>query len=177
MAPGRHGYSLLEVVVALAIVTVAILALAGSIYQSNLLQQSSGERMIAYNAARSLIEKMRSVPLSEVYARYNASPGDDPGGSGTAAGPFFDVQGLVAPGGGRVGCVRFPEAGSPATLREDVRDAAFAMPEGRDLNRDGQIDSASRAGDYAILPVRIELAWEGVRGRQKLEFNALLTEK
>lgn len=177
MARGHSGVTLLELVIALTILVIAVLAFVSSIYQSSMLQQTGRERAVAYNAARSQIEKMRSVPLGEVYARYNANPDDDPGGKGSAPGPQFDIEGLASLPAERVGRVFFPEAGVPPTLREDVRDPAFGMPDGRDLNRDGVIDSSSHARDYRILPVSVVLAWQGVRGRHTLRMDALLTAK
>ncbi len=171
------GVTLVELVVALAVLAIAVLALLSAIYQSNLLGQATRERTVAYNAARQQIELIRGLPVHEVYGRYNADPGDDPGGKGAAPGPEFDVPGLAARPGARVGRISFPEAGVPPSLREDVCDASFGMPRGRDLNRDGRIDALPRAGDYRILPMRITLTWEGVSGRQRLEMGMLLTEK
>jgi hypothetical protein len=106
---------------------------------------------------------MRAAEFEQVFALYNPDPADDPLGSGTAPGSTFTVDGLSpAAAGAVVGRIEFPVV--DGLLRETCVDAELVMP--RDLNLDGVVDSNSRAGDYAILPVRIVVEWASRTGRQ-----------
>lgn len=69
------------------------------------------ERALAAEAARGMLERLHNEPLREVFALYNASPEDDPGGAGSAPGNRFAVAGLRPTEGsddGLVGEVVFP---------------------------------------------------------------------
>lgn len=174
--PPRAGLTLLELTLAMAVLSVAIMALLSTVISSLRLQESTRERMKAYNAARALLERMRGEPFNEIFARYNADPSDDPGGPGTAPGNAFTVPALPAVSGGTVGRILFPTDPS-GNLREDVDDPAMGMPGGRDLNGDGVIDAVSHGGDYELLPVRVLVEWDGANGRARVELNWLMTRK
>lgn len=169
--------TLLEVVLALGILVMGLLTLSAAMHGARGVNKAAKEQVSAFNAARNQLEKLRNERFVDVYARYNVDPADDPGGPGAAPGAEFDVPGLMPMPGKRVGRIVFPEKGSPPALREDVEDPVFGMPKGRDLNRDGVIDGAPRAGDYRILPVRVLLEWKDARGTRRLELNAFLSEK
>jgi hypothetical protein len=135
------------------------------------------ENAIASEAARSVLETMRSLPFEEVYATYDADPANDPAGAGSAAGRRFAVSGLAPradDADGLIGTVRFPgvEVGDAGELREDVWDDELGMP--RDLNADHVIDDRDHALDYIRLPVAIELAWQGTTGERRLAVHAML---
>jgi type II secretory pathway pseudopilin PulG len=165
-AQKRAGISLLEVLIALVMFTVAVTAYAGAVASTS---QSSTERRassLAAAAARDMIERMRATPAHERFAAFNTNPADDPGGAGTAPGGAFAVEGLTAMPGdadGFVGAVEF--ALLEGELREDATDARLGLP--RDLNGDTLIDSNSRANDYVILPVRIRVEHQ-VRGDRRV---------
>jgi len=128
------------------------------------------ETVLAMTAARHMAEQIRSEAVAGVFARYNNTPTDDPGGAGTAPGPYFDVLGLnVIPGDpdGMVGEIIFPVVGN--TLHEDVVDAALGLP--RDLNGDGAVDGADHSGDYEILPYTIRIRWTGKTGTRTFELQ------
>lgn len=152
----RRGVSLLEVLIALVMFTIAAAAYAGALASTS---ESSAERRaasLAAAAARDVVERMRALPGHERFASYNASPADDPGGAGTAPGAAFDVEGLSPVDGdadGRVGEIWFPTLAG--ALREDVVDARLGMP--RDLNGDTLVDALSHSSDYVILPVRVRV--------------------
>ncbi len=162
----RAGISLLEVLIALVMFTVAVAAYASAVASTS---QSSAERRaasLAAAAARDVIERMRATPAHQRFASYNADPSDDPGGAGTAPGALFAVEGLSPlPGDadGFVGVVEF--ALLEGQLREDAVDARLGMP--RDLNGDTLVDGNSRASDYKLLPVCIRIEHE-VRGDRRV---------
>ncbi len=165
-APTRRGFSIVEMVVVFAIVTVAISMFARTLASSKKLDPMSTETAVAASAARSMIEKMKNHAFEDIFELYNSSPTDDPGGAGTGPGAEFDVPGLmpIAPGA-KCGKIIFP--GDKTTLREDVEDAMLGLP--RDLNADGVIDGLDHSDDCLILPIRIRVEWvmHGSKGTQR----------
>ena len=95
------GLSLVELIIAMAILAVAIMALVSSITSSSQIQQSTREKTLAYNAAREQIEKMRVYAVQEIYSRYNSVTTDDnnypSGGVSGHPGNTFHVPRLAAP--------------------------------------------------------------------------------
>lgn len=178
---GRRGLTLVELMLAMAILAVAILALMMVIFSAASLQHNSREKTLAYNAARKKIEEMRDSPFSLIYARYNASTVDNPAGL-SSPGDTFDVAPLPrVTAGTPVGKIEYPESGG--ILREDIHRvnpglaAGLGMPSGKDLNRDGALDSASRNADHKVLPVRITVRWKSGRTPTQIEVSTFITEK
>ena len=168
----RSAFSLVELVVVLAIMTVAMAMFAQTMASSARLDPVAVETATAADAARTMFEKMRNHPFSERFALYNADPADDPGGANTAPGDHFNVPGLAPLGvEGIVGAINFPAF--KGQLREDVLDADLGMP--RDLNGDGIIDSADHAADCLILPVKIRLEWASKTGNNGKRSFSLFT--
>ena len=168
--------TVVELVVVLAILTIAMGMFAQTLASSARLDPVSTETSIAAEAARVQIERMRNRPFDEVYALYNADPADDPGGAGTAPGNRFTVPGL-APlvADGFVGEVQFPEIGGE--LREDVADDMFGMP--RDLNGDELVDGGDHSADRIILPLRIRIEWatrSGKGGRRSFAMYTMFAD-
>ncbi len=94
---GVGGFSLIELMMALTILAVALLALMAGI--THCIQQSNThqEYNIAMAAAQSKLEEIQAVSaedLDTVEPTYNADPADDPDGDGTAPGNAFAVTGL-----------------------------------------------------------------------------------
>jgi hypothetical protein len=175
----RHGFSILEVAIAAAVLVIALGSISSSIVSSMRLNRVTRERMVADAAAREMAASMQTAPFGEIFRTFNADPADDPAGAGTAPGADFDVPGLTARPGdadGRVGQLIFPTvvvAAPVAELREDVVLPSLGMP--RDLNGDG-IDALDHAGDYLVLPVGIRLEWRGAAGDSSLELDVVLTQ-
>ena len=173
------GMSLLEIMIAMAIVSLTLLAMLSLITSSSRVQDESGERTLAYNAARAVVEDMRALPLLEVFSRYNAVTGDNPAG-GTSPGDTFAVDGLPkGVGGGTQGRIYFPEGSTAGTLSESPSDALLAAELGmpKDLNRNG---TASDSGltTYSILPVKIEVVWVRPGGKTcKVQVVTYISER
>ena len=168
---GEAGYTLLELMIALVVVTIAVGAISTSMASTSSLSRATEERGIALDAALSVMEAMRATDPQEVFVRYNQTTLDDPA-AGASPGRYFAVPGLtVRPGDpdGFVGEVIFP--GDGVQLLESGTDVELGMP--RDLNGDGVtdpiIDLIDHAGDYTILPARVRIEWEGQGGRQRVE--------
>lgn len=151
------------------------------------------ENAAAIGAARTALEVLRDEPFGNVFALYNADPGDDPGGPGTAPGANFPVPRLeraARAGTVPLGEIVFPALGKKGgklgkllgggdaegkqELREDYEDRAIGMP--RDLNGDGKIDKKDHAEDYVMLPVLVRVTWVGVAGPREVELHSILTD-
>lgn len=165
------GVGLIEVLVAAVILSTALLALLSVSVHSIRLDNVTRESGLAVDAARTKFEEIRSEPIEDVFARYNADPTDDPGGVKTAPGRAFavvnDAHGLTG-----IGEVIFP-VNAGGQLREDMNLPELGMP--RDLNGDGVIDNLDHRDDYIILPIRVRMTWRGASGeRDKVITGVLL---
>jgi type II secretory pathway pseudopilin PulG len=172
----RAGFSIVEIIIALVLVTIGMGAFAQSIAATSLTAETNRRTALASQAARRTLEQLKGTAFDEVFATFNTDTNDDPGGKGTAPGRDFDVAGLdPLPGDadGRVGRILFPvTAGGVGFLREDVNNPALGMP--RDLNGDGLIDGLNHSSDYQILPVIVEIEWQGVSSDGRLVFKTFL---
>ena len=166
----RGGHTLFELTLAVMFMTFSMGAIVSSLTGSMSLSRANHETSLALDAAQSTLEEIRSTEFSEIFARYNADPGDDPVGTTTSM--SFAVAGLDAQRNdpdGLVGRVTFP--GDGVTLRENVFNVEMGMP--RDLNGDGDsLDDASL--DYTIIPVQVTVEWEGAGGNQSLELHTTI---
>ncbi len=172
----RTGFSLLEVTVAITVLTIAVVGATGSIIAGDKLQRVNRDSALAEDAVRQALESMRGSDIATTFARFNATNTDDPGGV-VSPGSTFDVQGLRSPpvnAGAPVGRIMFPTFLNGATLelREDFVDAELGMP--ADLNGDGAIDGADHSGDYRVLPVRVQVQWFGALGTRTLTVETVL---
>lgn len=144
----RQGFTLIEISVVMAILTVAVMFLTQVMLASRRLDPVSEETRVAAESARIRLEEMRALGLEELIAKHQ--------------GATFDVEGLTPPPGrAHVGEVEMPLV--DGALREDLENAAWGMP--RDLNRDGVIDTGDHATDALILPVTVRLEWASKTGR------------
>ncbi len=176
--------TLIEIIIAMFILAVAILALITVMTSASTLQQVTREQAIAYNHARKVLEEMRSEPVFlDVYKRYNSITSDDPADS-ESPGNTFHVAELAAPKSGAptgwtdgYGEISFPEAANqPGVLSEQAGDAAMGMP--KDLNRDGDDDDTNVTSDHKILPVKIVIRWRSIGNRDsRIELNSFITER
>lgn len=166
---------MVELMVALSIMTVCGYLLSSTITATMAHRVAEREMAVATRAIQNVFEDMRNEEFGLVYALYNDDPNDDPGGTGTAPGRNFLVDGLAPLAGdpdGFVGAVVMP---SPSgALREDVEDAELSLP--RDLNGDAKIDDGDHASDYIVMPVRVVVEWNGYAGPRRLEMFTMLAD-
>jgi len=172
----RAGLTLLELVFAMSVLAIALVAYARTVAMATVATRSTREASLAYDAARRTIEALRATDFDDVFRMYNDMTGDDPG-PGAAPGAHFAVQGLDARNGdvdGMPGEILFPTSagGGVVELRENIVDAALGMPS--DLNGDGTIDVANHAGDYEKLPVLVRVRWRGAAGAGQVELQTVL---
>jgi type II secretory pathway pseudopilin PulG len=168
--------TLVEIMIAVTLLLFGLMGFTHAILRAVASNEVTRESAIAGEAARQMLETLQAAPFEQVFRLYNAEPGDDPGGAGTAPGPGFDVPGLEPLAGdadGLVGEVIFPSPlGTPTQLREDTVNAALSMP--RDLDGNGLIDGLDHSSDYRILPVLVRLEWQGTSGVTRVEFRTML---
>lgn len=151
----RAGFSLVEAVLVMAIMTVATAMYAQIVGSSARLAPMAAETSIASDAARDALERLRAVPVDQLVAIFDADPSNDPDGPGTAFGPTFPVPGLVPQTGVPVGTVTFPTV--DGRIAEDAVDEMLGCP--RDLNADRLIDANDHGDDWVVLPVRVRIEW------------------
>ncbi|MBL8858021.1 MAG: hypothetical protein JNL28_05930 [Planctomycetes bacterium] len=177
----RGGFTIAEVAMAAAVLTIAAGGLLSSIVASMALNRVNNESGLAQAYARRAIERVQSVPFADAFATFNSNPNDDPAGPGTAPGATFEAFGLTAvpPAvGAMAGEIIFPivQVGGVPQLREDVVDIPLGMP--RDLNGDGlPPDALDHSGDYRVLPVRVRVRWRGVSGVRTITIETMLTAR
>jgi prepilin-type N-terminal cleavage/methylation domain-containing protein len=169
----RAGFTLVEVLVVVAIVTVGLGLMTNTLVAVGELGPVSRETSIAMDSARSMVEELRAVDFDAIFATYNDDPEDDPGGPGTAPGSAFAVSGLDLVDGdadGVAGEIAFAVLG--AKLREDSADWRLGHP--RDLNLDGAVDGDDHSGDYEILPFVVRVRWKGRSGNRSIDLYSAI---
>ena len=171
----RKGFSLLELVIAMAVLAVAMGAILTSMVNSVALRRTNRETFLALEAARGAIETVRGEPFQRVYTSFNANAADDPDGAGTAPGRFIAVRGLGLQANdvdGFVGEIIFP--GDGVSLFENLVDVTLGTP--RDLSGDNVVDAAAHNADYTLLPFEVRLAWRGASGNRELSMVTTLAD-
>jgi prepilin-type N-terminal cleavage/methylation domain-containing protein len=155
--PRRAGFTMIEVVLAMALLSIALLALMSGVISSMTLVEANRQDSLAMNAARDKVAEMSAKPFDKVFTSFR--------------GHTFAVAGLQAPGGGESGRVLFPMNGT--NLSETVTDPTLLMP--RDLNLDGDSNDSNVTVGHELLPVKVRILWETVQGPRTLDLNIILT--
>jgi hypothetical protein len=167
---------MVELLIAVVVLTVAVTGFSSSVLSSLVLNRMNRETDVAQQAARRMLEEVQGEEFDEVFACYNSREGDY-AGAGVESGAGFAVAGLDVQAGdadGLVGRVEFPivDVLGVDELREDVVDAGLGMP--RDLDGLNGIDGLDHANDYQLLPVRVVVQWNGVRGARRIALETVL---
>lgn len=192
---GQSGFSLVELIIALTMLAIALIALMSSVFSSSRLVDASRERTIAYAAARAKIEELRTYT---VCGQFNGTP------VGTLKNIFehykltvnrtATVSGLNPIVAGQPHLeILFPTDGgvdTAADLSENPAAGALATALGmpKDLNRNGTTTdvgiglaaSPNLNFDYSILPVLVRVQWRSAGGgstNQLLELTTYITDK
>ncbi len=172
--------TLIELVLVLGILALAFGMLASTLMANSRQRSINRDSALAAEAARGVFEEMMNADFDVIFALYNSDPSDDPGGAGSAPGSRFDVPGLSplpnSPDGmeGLVVVPQLKVAADEWALREDFVDDEMGMP--RDLNGDSIIDALDHRRDYLLLPVRVELEWQGRFGPRKMSVSVMLAD-
>lgn len=167
---------MVELTIAVVVLTVAVSGFSSSVLSAMVLNRMNRETDVAQQAARRMLEELQGEEYDQVFAAYNATVGDY-AGAGAESAPGFAVAGLDPQDGdldGLAGRIEFPtiDVLGVVELREDVVDAGLGMP--RDLDGQNGVDAADHAGDYQLLPVRVVVEWDGVRGERRLALETVL---
>jgi len=101
----RAGLTVVEVVVALSVLVVAVSIFCQMLVSTARMRTMNRESLLAADAARVALERLRNEPFAQIWRRYNETPGDDPGGAGSAPGARFAVDGLESVDGAPAGMV------------------------------------------------------------------------
>ena len=173
----RAGFTLIELMFSFGALLVVLLGFTRMLLSSHMAASTGHEATLAKEAGRSMIEVLQAADFAQVFALYDATGQDDPGGANTAPGAGFAVRGLTAIEGdadGLPGEILFPvQAGAPAVLREDL-----VLPnlfgELADLDADGNTDALDHSGDYRVLPVLVRVEWQSSGGNSRLEFRTVI---
>jgi type II secretory pathway pseudopilin PulG len=174
--PEAGGFTLLELLLALIVFIGVATAMMVCFSRAASSDAISSENMKAGAAASRVMNSIRdyaSANFDKTYAYYNANPSDDPNGTGTAPGNTVVLSASDAPGPSCTVRIDFPESNNQ--LLENITDADWAMP--RDLNGDGSVGSSAVNTTYKLLPVRVVVTWQGVRGLSRYTLVTLLTAK
>jgi type II secretory pathway pseudopilin PulG len=199
---GEGGQTLLELMLAMCVLAVVSLGAMSLTVSSACLERVSREEGAAVATARGILEEMQGMTLPDLLASYNSDPLDDPGGSGSAPGSFFQIEPSQAalaarPLTGEQGEEFTAPLSVPVESGQHVRrlvmqvrvhlpldqsgvlDETVLRPEWGtslwDLNADGQIESGDRSGDLRVLPITIEVSWEGSSGPRTIQIAHILT--
>jgi Tfp pilus assembly protein PilV len=143
------GLSLLEVSIAMVILTIGIVGVGKSVVKCSQIPRSTQEYLLAHDTARDIVEKIRTGNLVAQYTAYSAAPNSVVSGQNVK--------------------VEFPESiltryrGTPVPVT-----ARF-----RDTNGDGKVDlNAGSADPASLLPVRITVT----RNRFTYRLECMVTE-
>lgn len=144
----RAGFSLVDVCVSLAILTIGLGTLLGSVFWATRLEVVNEETAAASQRVRALLERLNDMLIEEVYAAYNADPDDDPDKGRDYLAELAITDPLLV-----VGKKTAP-----------VVDVSFPAEPEKELleNR---------------LTVSMRLAWEGAAGPRTVEMSTLLRNR
>lgn len=171
----QAGFSLIETLIGLTLLSIALLAQASSVFGEHRLSTEEQYRREALHAAQQLLERLRSdEDWAGLWARLwtleEAAATPDPGATTLDDGrrayapqsyyADFTLTGLLRDVWVLIEVPAAPldlDPTGPAVLREDLANPALGLP--ADLNGDGTVDGDARDADYAVLPLRVILRW------------------
>ncbi len=168
----RGGLTLVEVMIALTVISVAVYMLSSTITAAMMHSSARKERTLAVESAMNTLEHMRAAPFKDLFVLYNDNPDDDPDGPGTAPGSTFNTPGLTPRNGTRaVGFIMLPVL--EGDLRENLNIPELSLP--RDLNGDLVIDGLDHAEDYTVLPIQVLVEWTGSSSEGHLLISSMFS--
>src|SRR5262245_30642656 len=159
-----RGFTLIELMVSFSALLIVMLGFSRMLLSSHMASSTTHEATLAKEAARSMVEQLQAMPLTDVYPTYKASQ--------EASG--FEVLGLDAPlddADGRPGRILFPEQNG--ALSELVSKPPYGWGS-IDMDRDGVCQSANVSATYKRLPVVVRVEWRGSGGDGSVEFTTVL---
>ncbi|HLX62365.1 MAG TPA: prepilin-type N-terminal cleavage/methylation domain-containing protein [Planctomycetota bacterium] len=160
----RRGMTILEVLVAMAVLAVGLMAVISAIMSTSELSLANQEELLAVNVVRQKLAEIKDTPFISIFSQY---------GPGTPN-ATVDVSSLQA-GTLQNGVLNivFP-VNAAGRLDETVVDAELGMPQ--DLNGNGVSTDTDVSSTYTVLPVRIHVQWTSRTGARELSLNTMLTK-
>jgi len=170
----RSGFSLVDVCLSMALLVIGLGVLIGSTFSAMKLDQVNASTALASQALRGLCEELQAMPIDEVLDSYVLQDNEDERLRAAKLARLTPRDPALASRAGQkpVARARFPLGEDGRTLREDLELPALGLP--RDLDGDGAIDGADKRASFRILPVVLELDWEGPSGPQHLSVATVL---
>lgn len=149
------GFTLVEIVVAMACLSIAITALCAAYLSAIRLDDVSQQSAIAAQNARRTLEEIPLENFSTLFSRYNADPSDDPGGAGTAPGSRNTVlsQFWVSQRYSNFAGSSFPVTG--------IKSLPFDVPGHGTLHAIGRIEFPNYSATHSLHEVRVRIVWKG----------------
>jgi prepilin-type N-terminal cleavage/methylation domain-containing protein len=152
------GMTMIEVMMALAVISIAIMGVMSAMSSISVLVDANHDELTALNIARQKLSEIQSTPFSTVFNQFGPNQ----------SARYFTVSALQQ----GTGQIIFP-VNSSGGLDETVVDPYFGMP--MDLNGNGAADT-NVSGSYTILPIRIYIQWNSTTGMRELKLNTLLSK-
>ena len=182
------GMTLLEVVIAVAVLAVAVCGTVGAMLACYQMNTRSREENLATAAAQDMLATIRETPFENIVASF----------SGTT----FRVNGLNTPAGGA-------DHGEVIIIADETPDEAVysrdlelpAGPDGLDLNGDGDrtdvlnapdptstfpydldgdgalVTGAVAPANFKLIPVVVLVRWESSTGMARLQFMTMIVDR
>ena len=180
--------TLIEVVIALTVLSVGILGLLVSISSSLIATDANREEAIAMNCARAKLSELQLLTLngnfSTIFSTYNSTQTAHSVNVATMFSNPTAENNLSDP---NASCtVLFPEGGAGGTLVEgsSPSDIFFGLTAAQannmgmpqDIDGNGTLDgiTTDKAGTYSILPVCINVSWVSINGNRSVNLYAVL---
>ncbi len=155
----EQGFTLVEVAVAGAILTVGLLGFVAALSKTIEMDSRTNETVMAMRAAQDVIDEMWDLSRQDYWAVHDSYNGTD-----------FDVEGLI-PAGDRsaVGQVFIYD-------NEAAAKAALASSADIDLDRNGTAnENMSKApSQLRFLPVRVRVQWETPFGTRTHDLHTII---
>lgn len=151
------GFTMLEIMIALFVGAVAIMALLSAMSSIMRLTDSNHQRITAVNIARQRLSELQNSSFQTIYSTYGPS-------SSFNKSTFTDLDGGT--------CQYIFPSNSAGQLDETVVDADLGMPQ--DLNGNGTAADTNVSTTYKVLPVRVLITWNTIDGPKEIKLNTML---
>ncbi len=190
----RHsGFTLVELMIALTIVSIASTAALTVYFSHSLSAQLSGQRRTASLAAQEKLEEIRIALVSgsttdQVWADYGPLPTTSGGPKATFAVPGLMQDGTVVQGTVTIINDETPDesqfgynynGGVPTRFGVDLNgnrsySDLIPAPFPLDLNSNGKLDDHNVTSGFVLLPVVVTIRWVGPYGSERLDMFAII---